>query len=167
MDGCESKFRGRDRQNARAAADVEEAASVDLEQQLEDKPGGLVRPGAEGAPGVDHDRRQSGLRLVPRRANPERPHDHRDVEAPPLVLPTGEYWIDLDLIEASAELGKPCVVRVDDDGILFLEETGRRELEQLRDDLLEPTRWDGDPRAQELAQRNALFNFSKNPSSGR
>jgi hypothetical protein len=67
----------------------------------------------------------------------------------------------------SAELGKPRVVRVDDDGILFLEETGRRELEHLRDDLLEPTRRDGDPRAQEFAQRNALFNFSKNPSSGR
>jgi hypothetical protein len=104
---------------------------------------------------------------VPRRPDPERAHDHGDVEAPPLVLPPGEYWINLDLIEVSAELGKPCFVRVDDDGILLLEETGRRELEQLRDDLLEPTRWDGDPRAQELAQRNALFNFSKNPSSGR
>ncbi len=124
-------------------------------------------PGAERAARVDHDGRRSGLRLLPGRPNPERADDHGDVEAPPLVLPPRGHWIDLDLIEMSAQVGKPCVVRVDDEGILFLEEAGRSEVEQLRDHLVESTRWDGDPRAEELAQRNALFNFSKNPSSGR
>ena len=126
-----------------------------------------MRPGAKGAPGVDHDGCRSGRRLLPGRADPERADDHRDVEAPPFVLPPRGHGIDLDLIEVSAQVGKPCVVRVDDEGIRFLEKAGRREVEQLRDHLLEPTRWDGDPRTEELAQRNALFNFSKNPSSGR
>ncbi len=89
------------------------------------------------------------------------------MEAPPLVLPARRHRIDLDLIEVSTEIGKPCVVRVDDEGIVLLEETGRSELEQLRDHLVEPTWWHSDPRAEELAQRNALFNFSKNPSSAR
>ena len=71
------------------------------------------------------------------------------------------------LLEASAQPGKPCVVRIDDQGIRFLEEAGGRKLEQLRDHLVEPAPWDGDPRPKELAQRNALFNFSKNRSSGR
>ena len=124
-------------------------------------------PGAKRAPGVDHDGRRSGVRLMPGRSNPERADDHGDMEAPPLVLPPRRHWIDLDLIEVSAQVGKPCVVRVDDEGFLFLDEAGRSELEQLSDHLVESTRWNGDPRTEELAQRNALFSFSKNPSSGR
>ena len=139
-----------------------------VEQELEAEPRRRVRPGAERAAGVDHDRDRAGVGLLPRRADPERADAHRPVECAPAVLPAL-----LDVGRARAAEGRPepllaARVGVGDQldaagGLPLLEALGE-ELEHQRAAVLGLRGADGhgDP-AQ--AQRNALFSLSKNPSS--
>ena len=95
-------LRGRDREDAGAAADVEEAPARLGEQELEAEARRRVRPGAERAAGVDHDRDRAGVGLLPGRADPERADAHRPVECAPAVLPAL-----LDVGRARAAEGRP------------------------------------------------------------
>src|ERR671914_603366 len=79
-DRAEAELCRSDRQNSRAAADVEHAAAFSLEQQPKTESRGRVRAGAERASGVyDHGDHVAG-RLLPGRADPERADPDRTVE---------------------------------------------------------------------------------------
>ena len=87
--GAKPSLAAGDREHARPAADVEQAARLLPQQQLQAEPRRRVRAGAERAPGVDHDRGRVGVGLLPRRADPERADANRAVELPPALLPAG------------------------------------------------------------------------------
>ena len=59
-DRREAELRGGDREHARSAADVEQAARLELLQQLEREPRRRMRAGAERAARIDHDRLDAG-----------------------------------------------------------------------------------------------------------
>jgi hypothetical protein len=86
-DGAEAELGAGDRDDARAAADVEQRPGRQRGQEAEAEARRRVRAGAEGASRLDHDRRQPGRRPFPRGPDPQRSDDHRLVEAPPRVLP--------------------------------------------------------------------------------
>ena len=126
-----------------------------------------MRPCAERAAGIDDDRDRIGRRLLPRRADPERPDPDGPVELAPALLPARLDRLRRHIREELPEPGLPGGIRVDRELAVSLfeplgvdlEEPRPRQLEQLGRNL------EYDP--PELAQRNALFNFSKNPSSRR
>ena len=93
-DRRKAQLRGRDRQHAGAAADVEHTRPPLRLQQLQAEARGRMRARSERAAGVYDDR--DGVRgsLLPRRADPEGPHPHGTVEPPPPVLPARypEFW---------------------------------------------------------------------------
>src|SRR5215216_142572 len=165
----EPQPRGGNREHARAAADVEQAAAAELHEQLEAQPGGRVRAGAEGAAGVDDDGDDSGRRLLPGRPDPERADPDRAVKLPPALLPPGLHRFGGDVAERRAKplLARP--VGVDDEGALFLLEALGMKLEQLRPGDLDRVGGDRDADPPKLAprQRKALLSLSKNPSSAR
>jgi hypothetical protein len=83
----EAELRGGDREDAGAAADVEQRASALVEQELERESGRRVRTRPERTAGVDHDDERLGRRLLPRRPDPERADPDRVVELAPAVRP--------------------------------------------------------------------------------
>ena len=103
---------------------------------------------------------------LPRRPDPQRADPNRAVELAPAVLPAG---FDLDRVarRESAEdtlAGIPVGGQLELAGMLDLLEAFRGELEEPRAKLLGRLRRDSDRGAD---QRNALFSFSKKPSSAR
>jgi hypothetical protein len=94
------------------------------------------------------------------------------VEAPPAVLPAGLHRPTADVRELGTKVVLAHVVRVrrqlDSVGRRCLLEALREQLEQPRSYFLRPLGGNGDDDAAEGAvQRNALFSFSKKPSSAR
>ena len=122
--------------------------------------------GAEGSARIDDDREGAGRGRLPRRADPERPDPDRAMELAPAVLP------------ARFDLGSCRIGEGGEDSLAGLSVRGQLELARMLD-LLEPVRGElQEPRAELLGrlgrdadrgadQRNALFSFSKKPSSGR
>ena len=168
MDRREAELRRRDREHARAAADVEQAAARKVEHELEAEPGRGVAAGAEGSTRVDQDCGHPGLRLLPRRSDPERADPHRSVERAPALFPA---LLDLGRAGAAERRPEPLLagrvgVRGELDAAreLGLLEPFREELEHDRPCPLGLGRRHGHRDAQET-QRNALFSLSKNPSS--
>ena len=110
-------------------------------------------PGAEGAAGIDDDRLELRRRLLPRRPDPEAADRDTVVELPPRVLPTLADVVGLEDVEADRRL-----VGVDREGAVELLHALREEMEQEHE--LRLAADDDVP-----LQRNALFSFSKKPSS--
>src|SRR5205085_12413616 len=103
--------------------------------------------------------------------DPQPSHSDRAVEATPTVLPAVTR---VDAGRAAERLPEPLLarrVRVGDEldavAPLDLLEARGEELEHPRSRLLEPRGGDIHRDAAERAQRNALFSFSKKPSSRR
>ena len=167
--GREAEARRRDREHARAAADVEQAPALEPVEQLEAEPRGRVPAGAERAPGIDHDRLDPLGRRLPGRPDPELPDAHRPVEVAPALLPVGGHVVGPHLAERGPEPLLARVVGVRDQlepvGVLDLLEALREELEHQRPRRLGALDRDGRGDAAERAQRKALFSFWKNPSS--
>src|SRR5438105_405642 len=116
-----------------------------------------MRPGAEGTPGVDHDRLELRRRVLPRRPDPEATDDDAVMEGAPSVLPAVGDVLHAD-VEAFAQRALAGIVGVDREAAVELLHALRKQLEQLRELELAPA--DDDP-----PQRNALFSLSKKPSS--
>src|SRR5438874_710183 len=79
----------RKRTDAVAAADGEHTSPLEPHEQLEAEPGRRMSTGPERLSWVDDDGGQLRRRLLPGRADPERPDDGRDMKPLPLVLPAG------------------------------------------------------------------------------
>ncbi len=168
----EAELCRRDREHARAAADVEHAASLLRLEQLEAELRGRVPAGAEGAARIDHDRDRVAVGLLPRRPDPEPADADRLVELPPAVLPvlldvgrrrTAERLPD-PLLAGRVRVGRDLEAAVAGD----LLEPFREELEHDRPRFLGPGVGDGDRDAPEQGgQRIAFLSFSKKPSSRR
>ena len=146
-------------------------AALELLQELEAEPRRRVRARAEGAAGVDDDRERVGRRRLPRRADPERADPDRPVERAPAVLPARLDVVAAGAAEEVPEALLPARVRVGGEldalrAVDLLEALGE-ELEHRRAGLLEPLEADLDGHSAQAAQRNALFSFSKKPSSWR
>ena len=90
----EAKPCGGDREHARAAADVEQAARLLAKQQLEAEAGRGMRAGAEGTAGIDDDGERSGRWSLPRGPHPERADRDRVVELAPALLPPLGHLVD-------------------------------------------------------------------------
>src|SRR5581483_3262662 len=130
-----------------------------------------VRARPERAAGVDHDGEQTGVRLLPRRADPEPADTHRRVEGTPLLLPAA---LDVGAAHAAEERPQPFLAggvgvrrELDALGPIDLLEPLREQLDHRRASLLQPRRLDLDGDAAQAAQRNALLSFSKKDSSWR
>ena len=93
-DRRESEQRRGDRDDARAAADVDERGRLLLGHELDAELRRRVRAGAERLPGIDDERHRVPRRKLPRRADPERADLHGPVELAPALLPAG-----LDLLD--------------------------------------------------------------------
>ena len=170
-DGREAEQRGRDREDAGAAADVEQRAWLELLQRGETELCRRVRPGAERAPGIDHDDECVVVRRFPRRPDPEAADAHRPVEGAPPVLPAA-----LDVGGSPAAEERPHALLAGGVGVggeldaalaVDLLEALGEELEHRRARLLGALVADLDRDAAKRAQRNALFSFSKKLSSCR
>ena len=160
--GREAELRGRDRDDARAAADVEDAARRLVEKQLECESGRGMRPGSEGSAGVDHDRDGAGRRLLPGRADPERADLDAVVELAPAVLPAlvdcGDERVRVGREDALG--GWSVGGELDAAGRLgFLEPVGRK-LDESGPELLGLVGGRGDCGADQLKM---FRSFSKNP----
>ncbi len=156
-DRPEAELRRSDREDAGAAAHVEQAAALELLEQLEGEPRRRVPAGAEGSPRIDHDRIAALGRVLPRRPDPEAADDDTVVEGAPVALPAVGDRFRGD-VETLAERELAVAVGVDDETALDLLDPLREEIEQLRE--LGLAACDDD-----ASQRNALFSFSKKPSS--
>ena len=170
-DRGEPEQRGRDREHAGAAADVEQGAALELLQELQAEPGRRVRAGAERAAGVDDDREGIVRRRLPRRSDPERADAHRLVERPPPVLPARLHVRGARAAEEVPETLLAARIGVGGEldplrAVDLLEALGEQ-LEHDRARLLEPLRPHLDGDSAQAAQRNALFSLSKKPSSWR
>ena len=158
------ELRRRDREHAGAAADVEHAARFLREQELEAEARRRVRAGAEGAAGVHDDGQRVCRRLLPRRADPERPDPGAAVKRSPPILPPR-----LELGRARRGEGrKHAEPRVGVGGeldlvpTLFLLEALRRQFDEARPQLLDLGTRDADRGAD---QRKALLSLRMKPSS--
>ena len=162
----------RDREDARAAADVEQASALELEQELQAETGRRMTTCPERAAGVDHDRVRRRGRSLPRRSHPERPDLDRPVERAPPFLPAVRHRVRPDRSERSPETFLARCVCVGDEldpvaRVAFLEPLGE-ELEHERTSGLGALQGNnGGDASERRPQRNALFSFSKNPSSRR
>ncbi|HEV2903239.1 MAG TPA: hypothetical protein VGW30_08260 [Gaiellaceae bacterium] len=126
-----------------------------------------MRARPEGTTGIDDDRDRIRRRLLPGRPDPERPDPDRPVELAPPLLPAG---LDRPRRDLREELPEPCLsvgVRVDGELAVGLFEAFRMELEEPGPRRLERLSRNRECDPPQLAQRNALFSFSKNPSSRR
>src|SRR5438105_1714726 len=85
----EAQLRRCDRDHAGAAADVEQAPTLELCQELECQPRRRMRTRSERAAGLDPARDHATRRLLPRRSDPEACDLDRLVKRAPAVLPTG------------------------------------------------------------------------------
>ena len=88
-DGFEAKLGGGDGEHTRAAADVEQASTLELVEEAEAESGRRVRAGPEGAARVDDDRDCTVRRHLPGRADPERADPDGPVELTPALFPAG------------------------------------------------------------------------------
>ena len=134
-DRREPEAHARDREDARAAADVEEGAALGgRREELDAEPRRRMRTGAERAAGVDHDRPSGIGRLLPGRPDPEPADGDRVMEAPPRVLPSlrhGLYDGTRELAEKRIDVGDRDVGRqLDHVAVHDLLEPGRHELEE-------------------------------------
>jgi hypothetical protein len=129
-----------------------------------------VRSRPERTPRLDDHRNRVGRRLLPGRADPQRPDAHGTMELAPALLPAGRHRLGRDRAELVPEPLFADRIRVDGEraGRRLLEAFGM-EVEQPGPRFLEPIGRDRDLDAAKLplGQRNALFSFSKNPSSAR
>ena len=158
----------RDREHARAAADVEQARPLQRLDQLEAELRRRVRTGSEREPGVDHDRHETGRGPLPRRPDPERADLDRAVEAHPLALPAvghGSTRMSPNLAR-SRSAPAPSVNATSSS-------PPRRRARQTLPETARASRASPPRRARrerrrsaQQAQRKALFSFSKKPSSG-
>jgi hypothetical protein len=114
-----------------------------------------MRSRPERAAGIDHHGNEARRRLLPRRADPEPSDGDAVVEGAPRALPAVRYLFGLDDVEPDRLL-----VGVDREGAVELLDPLREDVQQERELGLAP---DDDV----ALQRNALFSFSKKPSSGR
>jgi hypothetical protein len=150
---------GRDRDHAGAATGIEHARRRELGDELDAQPCRRVRPGAERATRIDHHWDRAGRRLLPRRPDPEPADQHAAMEVAPPLLPAR-----LDVLDERVR--RRLRVRVGDELELRTErtllETLREALEPLRARLLGAR--ERNPNS-DSSQRNALFSFSKKPSS--
>jgi hypothetical protein len=164
-DRMEPELRSGDRKDAGAATRVEQAPAAELVQETETEPSRRMRTRPEREARVDDDRQRIGRRLLPRRPDPERADPDRPVKLAPALLPARLDRLGGDPRELPAQASLPRRVRVDGElAVRFLEPLGV-EIEQLRGRLLELVGRNRDDDPAELVQRNALFSFSKNPSS--
>ena len=168
VDRIEAEPSGADRQNARTTADVEQRPWLDVLKQLQAQLRGRMRTGAERATGVDHDRERPGGRLLPGRPDPEAADLDRPVERLPAVLPA---ILDVGRLGGAEHVPDALLARRVGVGdqlrrahVLDLFEPVGEECEHRRARLLDARVADLDGDAAE-AQRNALFSFSKKPSS--
>jgi hypothetical protein len=130
-----------------------------------------VSPRAEGAAGVDRDRVGASGAPLPRWDDPEAARLDGPVEALPALLPVDRNLARGDRTEDRGHPGLPARVGVGGELELLaplglLEALGEQRA-HVRPRRLGGLAVDGDRDPPEPAQRNALFSFSKNPSSVR
>src|SRR4029450_6827500 len=126
VDRRKAELGRRDREDARAAAHVDQASGLELGQELEAEPRGRVRPCAERAARVDDHRDAFGRRLLPRRPDPQWPDPDRLVELAPSLLPPRLDERGLDPAELCTEPLLPRAIRVDGEPAMgFLQRPGR------------------------------------------
>jgi hypothetical protein len=159
-----SELCGRHGEDAGAAADVEDAAWLRVEQQLEAEARRWVRARPERPPGVDEDGNRIARRLLPRRADPEWSDADRAVELAPAVFPA---FLDLGRARAGercedAERRLAVGGELDFLPALVLLEPIRRQLEEARPELLELVAAGAD---RGTDQRKALLSLRMKPSS--
>lgn len=146
----EAALRRCDREHARPAAEIEHRTlGLELEQELQAELRGLMGPGTEGHPGIDHEIGHARLRLEPRRPHVQLAADRdRLVEvAPPLVPVVGDLLgehVDRDASDVrrrSTEIGQLAGRAIDgvfDElgvlGHIALLDAGGRELDELGED---------------------------------
>ena len=130
-----------------------------------------MRPGPEGAAGIDDDGGKPRAAVLPRRPDPELADPHRPVEGAPAVLPA---VLDVGRPRSAEERPEPLLAggvgvggELDAVRAVDLLEALREELEHGRASLLGARVADLDRDSAQAAQRNALFSFSKKPSSCR
>ena len=87
-DRAEAESVGGDREDAGAAARVEQAPALPRREQLDAQPRGRVRARPERATGVDDDSGHASRHGLPGRADPEPADEHRAMELTPALLPT-------------------------------------------------------------------------------
>jgi hypothetical protein len=112
-----------------------------------------MRPGAEGAAGIDHDGDRVRRRLLPRRPDPYATDPDTVVEGSPAVLPSVRDVVRRDDVEAERWL-----VGVDGIGAVELLDALGEDVEQERE--LGLAADDDVP-----SQRNALLSLSNSPPS--
>ncbi len=125
-----------------------------------------MRARPERPAGVDDDRERSRRRTLPGWADPERADANRAVELAPAILPSGLDLAPRRVRERGEDAPGRLAVRgqLELAGTLDLLEPLRGELDEPRAELLGRLDRNADRGAD---QRNALFSFSKKPSSGR
>jgi hypothetical protein len=164
-----------DREDAGAAAEVEDARACELvpevDQELQAEPRRRMAAGPEGAGGLDEDRDRVGRRPLPGRADPERADAHGPVELAPALLPAR---LDLRTRNRSEPLPHPRLARLvgvrgelDVPGPLALLEPLGEELDEDGSRGLRFGSGHDDGDAPQQVQRKTLFSFSKKPSFSR
>jgi hypothetical protein len=158
------ELRRRHGEYPRAAADVEQAAPLFPEQQLEAEASRRMGAGTERPPGIDNDGQSVARRLLPRWPDPKRPDPSRAVKRAPAVLPAR-----FDLARPrSRELGEDAHRRITVGGeldlgpmLLFLDSRGCQ-LDEARPEQLELLAAGANCGTD---QRNALRSLRMKPSS--
>src|SRR6266511_6398204 len=168
--GLEAELRSDDPEHARAAAEVEEAPGLELEQKLDAELRRRVRTGPELTTRVDDDRGRVRGRLAPGRADPERSQANRTVELLPPVAPVRDEVLPAHAAEHLPEPLLTAGVGVGDEldairEIDLLEAVGE-EREHAGPRFFCALGGDGDRDAAADVQRKALFSLSKKPSLG-
>src|SRR3954454_11603877 len=166
--GREARLRRHDREDARTAPEVDEAAPLELEQELHAELGGGMAAGADRARRLDHDRGRISRGFLPGRPDPHRADADMLVEGLPAVTPVRCDILPPRAAEAVPEalLTRRIGVRDQLDALARLDllEAGREELEHPCPCCLCALGGDGNRDAAQSAQRTALFSLSKNPS---
>ena len=85
----EAELRGRDRENAGAAADVQQRSGLELANEVEAQPSGGMRAGSERAAGIDDDGIRASRLILPRRHDQDAAGADRPVEPLPALHPIG------------------------------------------------------------------------------
>ena len=160
-DRREPEAHARDRENARAAADVEEGAALGgRREELDAEPRRRMRTGAERTAGVDHDRASGIGCLLPGRPDPEPPDGDRVMEGPPRVLPSLRHRLHHGIRELAEERidvrNRDVGSKLDHVAVHDLLEPGRHELEEPRPDRLGLVAEGADGEAPEVAHADSL-----------
>ena len=130
-----------------------------------------MRAGSERPAGIDRDRVFVLRRLFPRRHDPDAAGAHGPVEVLPALLPVGRNVLRRDRSEDGRHPRLAARVGVGRElelvAPLGFFEALREESQHLGARRLRGFAVDGDGNAPQADQRNALFSFSKKPSSTR